>query len=140
MLQRSRGGNCNTCELIPLTENLLKICALSYRKRRQVASIDIQALQGSMSAGVQLLHRQSRAVHLCDVSLHHNIHGRARQTHDNRKSRVIHRIAIMLTHLDRALSIQHFKGSRLCTRHRNGRLADLHALRATVRRYSRAGI
>lgn len=86
------------------------------------------------------MHRQSRAVHLCDVSIHHNRYVSARQTHCDRKSRVIHRIAITLTHLDCALGCQHFKGSRLCTRYRNGRLADLHALRAAVRRYIRTGI
>lgn len=129
-----------TGECIFLTENLLEVWTTKYVKIRQAATVDIQALYCSMHGSIHRLHRQSRAVHLCDVSLHHNRYVSARQTHCDRKSRVIYRIAIILAHLDCALGCQHFKGSRLCTQHRNGRLADLHALRATVRRYSRAGI
>lgn len=100
-----------TDEIISLTGNVLKVCAILYVKSLQAASVDIQVLQCSVLTGTQSLHRQSRAVHLCDGSLHHNKRGRALQLHCNRKSRVIHRIDIILTHLDWALGSQYLKGA-----------------------------
>ena len=109
----------NRGESISLTENVLKVCAILYGKSLQAASVNIQVLQCSVLTGIQLLHRQSRAVHLCDGSLHHNKRDRALQLHCNRKSRIIHRSAIILTHLDCALGGQHFKGAFAHIVHRN---------------------